>query len=291
MQIALHLGAHCTDDGRILRCLLKNTDKLVEQGILVADPNRYRPMIREALQVLKDAPPSPETEQTLIDAMVEEEEVDRIILSHDAFLGVAKRAIERDKFYIGTGYRMPRVRNLFQSCELDLFISIANPATFIPSVFKKSGEEDLASFMSGSDPMRLRWSDLFKRLAEILPDTPITAWCNEDTPLIWHKVLRYITTHDEFTVLDGWDAFLSELMTPKGHARMVTYMRDHPPQNDRQRQRVVEAFLEKFARQDVLDLEIDLPGWSEATVEALTETYKRDIETIRRMPNVTLIEP
>ncbi|MCY4181062.1 MAG: hypothetical protein OXC60_20060 [Litoreibacter sp.] len=291
MQIALHLGAHCTDEGRLLRCLIKNTDKLVEQGILVADPNRYRPMIREALQVLKDAPATPETEQTLIDAMVEEEEVERIVLSHDAFLGVARRAVDRNQFYGGTGYRMPRIRSLFASCELELFIAIANPATFIPDVFQKSAEEDFTQFLGDTDPGRLRWSNLLARLKEVVPDTPITVWCNEDTPLIWHRVLRQVSGHDEFTVLDGSDDFVAQLMTKRGFARMRSYLEGHPPQNDRQRQRVLEAFLEKFARPDALEQEIDLPGWTAQDVDQLTVQYEADIDVIRNMPNVRLIEP
>ncbi|MEM7469752.1 MAG: hypothetical protein AAF340_00260 [Pseudomonadota bacterium] len=291
MQIALHLGAHCTDDGRLLRCLLRNTDKLIEQGILVADPNRYRPMIREALQVLKDAPPSTETEQTLIDAILDDEEVDRIVLSHDAFLGVAKRAIERNVFYVGTGYRMPRIRNLFASCQIELFLGISNPATFIPGVFDKSTDENFTAFLGDTDPLRLRWSDLLSRLSEIMPGAPITVWCNEDTPLIWHNVLQQVSGHDEFTYLDGRDDFLANLMTKNGLARMQSYMEAHPPQNERQRQRVLEAFLEKFYREDALEEEVDLPGWTSTYVDQLTEGYEADIDVIRQMAHVNLIEP
>ena len=47
MRIVYHLGAHCTDDERLLRCLLKNRGALAEQGIVVPSPTRYRTLLRD----------------------------------------------------------------------------------------------------------------------------------------------------------------------------------------------------------------------------------------------------
>ncbi len=38
MEIVYHLGAHCTDEDRLLRCLLKNRGILAQQGIIVPGP-------------------------------------------------------------------------------------------------------------------------------------------------------------------------------------------------------------------------------------------------------------
>ena len=53
MRIVYHLGAHCTDDERLLRCLLKNRDLLAKQGIVVPGPTRYRTLLRETAVALK----------------------------------------------------------------------------------------------------------------------------------------------------------------------------------------------------------------------------------------------
>ena len=37
--------------------------------------------------------------------------------------------------------------------------------------------------------------------------------------------------------------------------------------------------------------ELDLPGWSEEFVDALSETYDEDVFLIERIPGVTLITP
>ena len=291
MKIALHLGVHCTDEDRLLNCLLKNTDKLSEEGIVVPEAGRYRPVIREALQALKDDAASAEMQQTLLDAMTDDDDATRIVLSHDSFLGVPGRSVEDNLLYTTVSKRAPRLRNLFAGSQMELFIALRDPATFIPAVFARAQEQDFAKFIEGSDPLSLQWSDVIRRLREAVPDAPVTVWCNEDTPLIWNDILRRLSGHDEFTLLDGRDDFLAELMSRAGLARMQSYLEAHPPQNEMQRRRIVSAFLDKFALDDALEEEIDLPGWTEDYIEQLSALYDADVTTIGKMDGVTLVAP
>ncbi len=52
MEIALHIGAHSTDEDNLLKCLYKNKSNLAQQGIVIPEPSRYRPAIRETMQAL-----------------------------------------------------------------------------------------------------------------------------------------------------------------------------------------------------------------------------------------------
>ena len=45
MEIAFHLGAHCTDENQLLRSLLDDKGRLADQGICVPGPGRYRDVI------------------------------------------------------------------------------------------------------------------------------------------------------------------------------------------------------------------------------------------------------
>lgn len=291
MQIALHLGVHCTDEDRLLKCLLKNTDKLAEGGVIVPEVGRYRPVIRETLHVLKGDEAPDEMQQTLLDALVDDDDATRIVLSHASFLGVPGRAVESNLLYPTITKRAPRLRNLFAQSQVEFFISLRDPATFIPAVFARAQEPSFEMYIEGSDPKVLRWSDAIQRLREAVPDAPVTVWCNEDTPLIWNEVLRHLSGHDEFTILDGRDDFLGELMSKAGLARMQSYLEAHPPQNEMQRRRIVSAFLDKFALEDALEEEIDLPGWTEDYIRALSEQYDADVATIKDIPGVTMLSP
>lgn len=292
MQIALHVGAHCTDDDRLLKCLLQNEELLIEQGISVPSPTRYRPAIRDALMALQSGTHDLQTVQNhVMGSIAEEDEISRVVLSNSNFLSVPNRAVENNMLYTTTGLRGARLRSLFPNCEVAFFLSIRDPATFVPSVFQRSKQRDFAHFLNGTDPMDLRWSNMIMRLRQAVPDAPVIVWCNEDSPLIWHRVLQALSAHDTYTDLQGRDDFLGELMVKGGLTRMQAYLETHHPKSEAQRQRVVMAFLDKFALPDALEEEIDLQGWNEDYMDQLTAIYDADIAQISQIPGVTMISP
>jgi hypothetical protein len=86
------------------------------------------------------------------------------------------------------------------------------------------------------------------------------------------------------------DELLAMIMNDIGLSRMKAYCIEHPPKSVGQRRRIVTAFLEKFARPEKVEMEIAMPGWTEEMVAEMTELYLADVELIRQMPGVTLIE-
>ncbi len=291
MKIILHLGVHCTDGDELVKCLLKNTDKLVEQGTYVPDPRSYRALLRETLQKLKDEPANDEVQRAVLDKLLGDEDADRIVLSHDAFLGIPGRSVGHDMFYPLASGKSPRLRNLFAKCQVEFFIGLRDPATFLPAVFDRANETDFEAFMSKADPIRLRWSNLIARLQARVPDAPITLWCNEDTPLIWPDILQAMSQHDEHTVMDGQHDFVSSLMSNAGGERLIAYLAEHTPRDREHYQRIISAFLEKFALPDVIDQEIDIPGWTASYIDTLTRLYDEDMANIATLPGVRIIRP
>jgi len=121
------------------------------------------------LQVIKGGAPSVQAQQSLIDAMVDDDHTQRIVLSHDSFLGVPGRAVEGNLLYTTVAYRAPRLRALFAECDVSFFFAIRDPASFIPAVFERAQETNFDAFMEGSDALTLRWSNMIARLREAVP--------------------------------------------------------------------------------------------------------------------------
>ena len=67
MRIVYHLGAHCTDEERLLRCLLRNRSTLADQGIEVPGPARYRNLLHETARQLRGASADRDTQSMLMD--------------------------------------------------------------------------------------------------------------------------------------------------------------------------------------------------------------------------------
>lgn len=89
----------------------------------------------------------------------------------------------------------------------------------------------------------------------------------------------------------GEFALLEEIMTSAGMKRFETYLASHPGMTETQKRRVISAFLDKFVKDEEIEEELDLPGWTEELVETLSEAYDEDVYEIERIRGVNFIAP
>ncbi|MFU8825814.1 MAG: hypothetical protein ACNA7N_16435, partial [Yoonia sp.] len=115
MQIAFHIGANCTDEDRLLKSLLKNADTLRKQGIIVPGPGKYRTLIREAMQSVATASPHPDSRDILLDAIIDTDDLRRLVLSNDNFISVPPRIFNHGVFYPQAETKVRALHRLFQS--------------------------------------------------------------------------------------------------------------------------------------------------------------------------------
>lgn len=288
MRIVYHLGVHCTDEERLLRCLLKNRQALAAQGIVVPGPARYRALLRDTAITLRGQPASPDTQAMVLDQILEGAPANRLILSWDNFLSFPQWVLT-DHLYPAAAERARAFTQILPTEEAEFHMAIRNPATFLPDLFARQRDKTYEAFMGGTDAADHHWSDVIADILTENPDVPFTVWCDEDTPLIWPEVLAAVSGHAPGTVLEGADELLASIMSPEGMTRMHAYLESRVPQTVVQRRRVVAAFLDKFALPEKVQVELDLPGWTDETVAELTAAYRADIARIKAMPGVTFI--
>lgn len=295
MRIVYHLGAHCTDDERLLRCLLKNRGQLAAQGIVVPGPTRYRNLIRDTAIALKGQAASADTQALVLEQIMEEDAADRLILSWENFLAFAPWALDGG-LYPSAGDRSRAFTQVFPQIEAEFHLAIRNPAGFLPALYAKQmamkgGTPKYDQFVKGVDIFSLRWSDVINRIRGQNPDVPLTIWCDEDTPLIWPEVLQAVAGFRPGTVMEDEADLLTAIMPPEGLKRMQAYIDSHPITSIDMRRRIVSAFLDKFALKDKINLEVEMPGWTDATVQTLSQIYEADVARIAAIPGVTFIAP
>jgi len=291
MKIVLHTGAHYTEEDRLMKCLLRNKEDLAKRHVAVPGPGRYRRLLRETMNAIKDAPPAPGARDVLLDAILDQEVADRIVLSHSHFFGVPRAALQDGFLYPLAAERLTRLSRLFPNDEIEMYMAIQNPATFLPAVFDKAPVEEMITFLDGIDPREVAWSEMFSHLRTQVPDIPITVWCNEDAPLIWAQIIREMAGLPDGTKIIGGFDLLSEIMSREGMRRFRAYLKTHPVMSEAQKRRVMGAFLDKFAMEDALEEVVDLPGWTEALVDDLTERYDDDVQEIAEIPGLRMILP
>ncbi len=291
IAIAYHLGAPHTDNEQLIWSLRKDGQLLTANGVTVPRPREYRRKINDAIAKDQEKNLPPDERELLLSTLTNQGPVGRICLSSTKFMGVASWMFNGAVFYQNAGVRTKELRDLFPDNPCEFFLALSNPATFIPDVFASQNAKNYPEFVGEMALDEIRWSDVISRIQTANPDCPITIWCNEDTPIIWSTVLREISALDQKTRFLGDLDIVRNIITPDGANRLEQYLTERPALNEMQRRRVQSVFLEKFVVEDAVEVEIDLPGWTDETVTTMTEIYEEDIEKIERMPGINFISP
>ncbi len=289
MLVIYHLGAHCTDAEKFVRWLLRDRAAVAPVGTVIPGPNRFRPVLRDALQSLGGRAASEEAQEALLDAIMDEDSAERLVLSNENFLSVPANVLEHGLIYPRAGEKAAALRRLFADQPAEFHLAIRNPATFLPALFSRPNGPQADLTLSLNEPMDLRWSDTVRQIRRACPDAPVTVWCDEDTPLILQDVLQDITGADTDTAFHGTLEVLESLITDEGMRKLRGVLRADMPAA--KRHRLVAEHLERFARPGAMDVEIDLPGWTEDLVDRLTDAYDEDVERIAALDGVDVIRP
>lgn len=290
MQIVLHAGAHFTDEDRLLKSLGKNRELLASRGVSLPKPRSYRNKIRD---MLHDSILGEGSRESVLNELKDPsvDEPDRIIFSNNNFFCVPRLAIRNDAYYPLGEERLQDFCSIFHCDDVEIFFAIRNPATLLPALLEGSPDNRIEDITGASNPTALRWSEMIQRIRHALPNASLTVWCNEDTPLIWEQLLREIAAVEPTQPIDGGNDLLHEIMTAEGLKRFDAYVKEHPGMTEMQKRRVIAAFLDKFAIEEELEEEFDIPGWTEEVVDTLTDIYDEDVYEIARMSGVTFISP
>ncbi|WP_145953370.1 PD-(D/E)XK nuclease family protein [Oceaniglobus indicus] len=290
MDVAIHLGAHCTDASRLRKTLMRNRAELSGLGVVVPDAKDYRDVLRTVMNRLRGDPGDDATRDVLLEAMGADETTERLVLSNANFISMVSMAVEYGQIYPKIA-KAAWLRNLFPDSPVAFFISVRNPATFLPAVFEEAGrpEAEFPAFLTRAEPQILRWSDTIAALREACPDCPVTVWCHEDTPLFWPEIIHRVAGVRGEMPLKGMFDMLRPVMTGEGMNRLRVYTRAHPPATEKARRQVMTAFLDKFAHPDAIEEERSLPGWSADLVQRLSTLYEADLGAIAALPGVTLL--
>ncbi|PYF08619.1 hypothetical protein C8J30_11235 [Rhodobacter viridis] len=293
MHLVFHLGAHATDDERLIRTLATNPEVMAAAQSHAPAPTAYRMALRDALIGLKGRPADAATQDGLRKACLRGARgpVERLIFSYENFLALPERAIGATGLYPAAADKLAPLANLFPQDQTEFHLGLLDPALLLVALAARQPGRDFSDMLAGHAPEDLRWGPVLERMAEAATKVgaKLVVWCNEDLPLIFPEVLRQMGGIAAAAPLMGEYGLVEDLMQPEGAKRLRTYMAQHPPQTAEQRRKVLTAFLEKFARPEALLADVALPGFTEELVAEIAARYAQDVAAIARLPGVTLI--
>jgi hypothetical protein len=290
MEFVYHIGSQCTDDDRLVRSLLRDRGPLARRGVAVPAPGRYRPILRETLIALRGQPAPAETQEVVLDAMLDDRSAERVILSHEYFLGIPSRAVTPRGFHPSAGRKVAAIANLFPDSPCEFHMAVRNPATLLPALIAQTPGASYASVMGDGDPMSLRWAPVIEEICTSVPGIRLVVWCNEDSPVLWPDILHRMTGCPDLP-LEGANDLLASVLSPSGLKKFETYLASRAPLSPAQRRRAAAAFLDKFGLSGEVEVALPFPGWSENLVTQISQAYESDILAIAGLPGVEVLLP
>ncbi|MGB0960343.1 MAG: hypothetical protein ACPGVK_08855 [Halocynthiibacter sp.] len=291
MKVAFYVGPRATDDGRIWSCLNQNKDQLKTHGVEMPHHDKYRSPINKLIDKLDGAPVDEAEIQRIFDPLIGQHPPERLILGNPNFLMPPFKLLEDQVLFSNASYKFIGLSNIMAHHDLEIFITLRNPAMFVPKIFEDVENSSFTKLMRETDPYSIRWSHFIRRVIEAAPDVPVTVWCNEDTPLIWAEIIRAIAGFEPNIPIRGQFALLQEILTDEGVQRFQQYMRENPPRTASQLRRIMAAFIERFPRVEAIEEDINAPDWTQQIVTDMTEIYEEDLDHIADMPGVRMIVP
>jgi len=291
MQLVFHLGGHCTDDGRLIRSISRSRAAFADGAIHIPGPRGYRSLLRETLGILNGAEASEEVQSLLIDALTDTDDAERILLFHENLLCLPPRIVSENGLYAMTPRRLKAIASMFPAHDCEFYLSISNPAALVPSLVQRGLTESYDALMGMTDPYKLRWWPTINQTLAACPDVNLTIWCNEDAPLVWPQIMRGMCQVPEGTAFEGDTDMATALLSDEGAAVLTASLASDPPSSAAQWADRISAALVENGKADALELNVDLPGWTEEVIDAMSELYLDDCARIAGLPGVRFLTP
>ncbi|RRH76427.1 hypothetical protein [Falsigemmobacter faecalis] len=295
MQIAFHLGAHATDDGALLKVLHQNRATLGEQAIAVPGPEAYPDLLRMAARGFAGQPaPSGQERAALLSHLAPAPEAgpapERLVLSFESFLGFAQDAAGVEGFYPAAEARARVLGDLFAGHDLQLFFCLRNPVTLLPALDLRRRARGLSGLTLSPDDLPA-WSGLAAALRRALPGARLAFWCDEDAPVVWHRILRAVAGFDEASDLQGALDYPAAMLEadPEAARDLRAWFEARRPASDLERAKALRSRLAQMSPPPVVSA--GLAGWTPGDIARVTAAYDEDCARIARMPGVSFVLP
>lgn len=290
MQVAIHAGAAFTDEGHLLTSLLANASAMSDRSVVPLTAQDGRLFVKTMSDALAQDVAISVAGKKLAETLPDDPEVERAIVSSDKFFGPRRTALLNGQIYPFAGQRTAYTQQLLEGTKIELFFGLANPGFFIPKVLMSLHKQNRDAILRSTDLSCLSWLSMIEDLTDLAPDVQLTLWANEDTPLIWGDVVRAISGLPDDAPLEDEYALATSLLTNDGQRKFAAMISQVGVQSKEALQNALAKTFEDHVRPELIEEEIDLPGWTSDVIAAFSELYEQDLEKIETMPNVRFLK-
>jgi len=289
-KIIMHLGAHKTASTHLQRSLKKNQNRLNAAGYTYFTPKQCRDALFPITLRLRDggdrAALQKHAEMMFHGAANGNA---NLILSDENIIGHLNQLFNNDLIYPWSNFRTARFFALLPDHRFELFISLRNMASFLPSAYVEnllhSEYLTFEQFLKGTEPWAFSWATMMRRFGNMSGGRQFTVWRYEDYGAIKSDIVAAMTT----TNLAKGFKFLNKRPRPiLSHAAVDYYANQRISGRSGPAADLLQDAGELFPLGEQYPA---FQPFDRQTIEKLDEKYLNDMKLIANMAHVRMISP
>lgn len=288
LSFSIQIGAGFDTSSELLWSLRRDSRTLMPQHILAPRPKSYRDRLALRARELQGAALTTDELCELIALQPKDLETAHIVLRDTLMMDDPAGLYDGDRWFPNLGQEVSWMRSLFAPAEVDLLITMRNPALILSDARATDPQGAMAQQMP--NPFDLSWAAILSDLRRHCPKARITTWRAEEQPFIWHKIIMAATGLTSASALTTTLEPLDALLEDEGMDRLRSYLNSHPNLSDDLRTKVLAIFINRYGRSEAFEDELNIPGWSPELQEEMERQYATDVEAVAAMDGITLLE-
>lgn len=291
MAVTVHVGAHKTASTHLQQTLRALIAPMQRAGLLYLDIRHLRRWGQRLDDSLADRPGAGRLRsrwRAYLDLAADT--WPQMLLSEENILGSVRRESLMDaaRIYPQAGPRVDRLCAMLGRRPVQLFMAVREPLAFLGSAYSMQVEggfvQDFAAYVGDFDPARPCWSDLARRLLAVQGVAGLTVWRYEDYRAVRSQIVgRLVPGALVRQAPDPQPALVG--LSSAAHEEIRRRLRAGPPPDPAALARAAKSMFPRNTH----------PGRIEpldpAAAARVREAYAADIESLRRLDRVTLLEP
>ncbi len=289
VDISYQIGSQFDGSGELVWTLRRNATTLVDAGVAVPRPRTYLKKIRALAQSAEEQETATSAQEELLFAADGDATIRRKVFLDRHMMQPEPHLWDGLRWFPNIGVRAAQVRGLFPDAKMCFFIGLRNPATLLASILESGQYASFSDPQQMPDPFLLSWHDVIADIRAHVPDARVIAWCHEDLPFVFERVLLAAAGLPENVQLEGYLAPLEGIITKEGMDRLSTYLAERSEFPAQTRARIVSIFADKFAEKNVPEGDPSFPGWTPERQNLMEQNYQKDIRAVAGLKGVELV--
>ncbi len=286
-RVVLHLGAHKTASTHFHRLFIHNENLCDPFDLSVPKKKPIRKYFTKIL--VPSVEITPNTTKEMFEVLSDGRK--NLFISDENIIGTPQGLMRDGCFYRNAHAKLQRAFSMLEPVsDVKLMLAIRNPTTFVASSYgetiRSQGFLSFKDYRREMKPKEMSWLDLVHRIKSAMPGLDLLVWRFEDYRKVLPELISYVNTSDPEEIdYSESSGVVRPGLSQKAIDEIKVLCNKFPETTSSDD---YEEIVRLYPKSDSFPAP---KPWNENQIARLTALYEQDVEAIKKLDDVTFLEP